>query len=142
MLDQLQAQPDSTFSFDGLELDYFKDVYLNVSHNIEIINGLTLWTGVSMHWRHAVNGTPEVAQRVRLRYNSFAPRLRIEWTPCMYHYYTNGNRKVNIGSRYPTFLIDYERGIKVLNNSGAYERFEFSAEQKSGYGVCIPLPTT
>ena len=130
VLDQLQAQPDSTFSFDGLELDYFKDVYLNVSHNIEIINGLTLWTGVSMHWRHAVNGTPEVAQRVRLRYNSFAPRLRIEWTPCMYHYYTNGNRKVNIGSRYPTFLIDYERGIKVLNNSGVYERFEFSAEQK------------
>ena len=121
--------PDSLFSFDGLELDYFKDVYLNISHNIEIINGLTLWTGVAMHWRYAAESTPEVASRVRLKYNSFAPRLRVEWTPGM-HYYINGNRKVNVGSSYPTFLIDYERGIKIMKNSGEYERFEFSAEQK------------
>ena len=129
VLDQLKQTPDSIFSFDGLELDYFKDVYLNLSHNIEILNGLTVWTGIAMHWRYAVNGTPEVAERVRLRYNSFAPRLRVEWTPGMY-YYMNGHRKINIGSRYPTFLIDYERGIKVMKNFGEYERFEFSAEQK------------
>lgn len=130
VLDQLQAQPDSTFSFDGLELDYFKDVYLNLSHNIEIINGLTLWTGVSMHWRHAVNGTPEVAERVQLKYNSFAPRVRVEWTPGMYYYYANGNRKVNVGSRYPTFILDYEQGIRLLDYSGEYERLEISAEQR------------
>lgn len=129
VLDQLKEMPDSLFSFDGLELDYFKDVYLNISHNIEIINGLTLWTGVAMHWRYAAESTPEVASRVRLKYNSFAPRLRVEWTPGM-HYYINGNRKVNVGSSYPTFLIDYERGIKIMKNSGEYERFEFSAEQK------------
>lgn len=129
VLDQLKQTPDSIFSFDGLELDYFKDVYLNLSHNIEILNGLTVWTGIAMHWRYAVNGSPEVAERVRLRYNSFAPRLRVEWTPGMY-YYMNGHRKINIGSRYPTFLIDYERGIKVMKNFGEYERFEFSAEQK------------
>lgn len=129
VLDQLKQTPDSIFSFDGLELDYFKDVYLNLSHNIEILNGLTVWTGIAMHWRYAVNGTPEVAERVRLRYNSFAPRLRVEWTPGMY-YYINGHRKVNVGSRYPTFLIDYERGIKIMKNFGEYERFEFSAEQK------------
>lgn len=129
VLDQLKQTPDSIFSFDGLELDYFKDVYLNLSHNIEILNGLTVWTGIAMHWRYAVNGTSEVAERVRLRYNSFAPRLRVEWTPGMY-YYMNGHRKINIGSRYPTFLIDYERGIKVMKNFGEYERFEFSAEQK------------
>lgn len=129
VLDQLKQTPDSIFSFDGLELDYFKDVYLNLSHNIEILNGLTVWTGIAMHWRYAVNGTPEVAERVRLRYNSFAPRLRVEWTPGMY-YYMNGHRKINIGSRYPTFLIDYERGIKVMKYFGEYERFEFSAEQK------------
>lgn len=129
VLDQLKQTPDSIFSFDGLELDYFKDVYLNLSHNIEILNGLTVWTGIAMHWRYAVNGTPEVAECVRLRYNSFAPRLRVEWTPGMY-YCMNGHRKINIGSRYPTFLIDYERGIKVMKNFGEYERFEFSAEQK------------
>ena len=129
VLDQLKNLPDSAFSFDGLELDYFKDVYLHASHNIEIINGLNLWTGVTMHWRHT-KSTPEVEARgIRSQYNSFAPRLRLEWTPGMY-YYINGNRKINVGSKFPTFVIDYERGIRILKNSGKYERVEFSAEQK------------
>ena len=127
VLDQLAAMPDSTFSFDGLNLDYFKDIYVSLSHNIEIINGLNLWTGLSMHWRYT-KSTPELDARVRSKYNSFAPRVRIEWTPGMY-YYMNGNRKVNVGSYYPTFIADYERGIKVFKNSGEYERLELSAEQ-------------
>lgn len=127
VLDQLEAMPDSTFSFEGLDLDYFKDIYVNLSHNIEIINGLNLWTGLSMHWRYT-KSTPELDARVRSRYNSFAPRVRIEWTPAMY-YYMNGNRKINVGSYYPTFIADYERGIKVFESSGEYERLELSAEQ-------------
>ena len=129
VLDQLKNRPDSIFSFDGLELDYFKDIYLNIAHNLEIINGLTLWTGLSMHWRYAADASEEVARRVRLKYNSFAPRVRITWTPGMY-YYMNGDRKINVGSRYPTFVVDYERGIRALSYSGEYERCEFSAEQK------------
>lgn len=129
VLDQLKEIPDSIFSFDGLNLDYFKDVYLNVAHNIEIINGLNLWTGISMHWRHT-KSSPEVEARgVRSQYNSFAPRIRIEWTPGMY-YYMNGKRKINVGSRFPTFVADYERGIQLMKHSGKYERLEFSAEQK------------
>lgn len=127
VLDQLAAMPDSTFSFDGLNLDYFKDIYVNLSHNVEIVNGLNLWTGISMHWRYT-KSTPELDTRVRSRYNSFAPRVRIEWTPGMY-YYMNGNRKVNVGSYYPTFIADYERGIKAFKSSGEYERLELSAEQ-------------
>lgn len=127
VLDQLAAQPDSTLSFDGLNLDYFKDVYVNVSHNIEIVNGLQLWTGVAMHWRYT-RSTPEVEARVRSQYNSFAPRLRVEWAPGMY-YYMNGNRKVNVGSRFPTFLLDYERGLHILKNSGKYERIEVAMQQ-------------
>ncbi|WP_291558440.1 DUF5686 family protein [Bacteroides sp.] len=127
VLDQLEAMPDSTFSFDGLNLDYFKDIYVNLSHNIEILNGFSLWTGLSMHWRYT-KSTPELDARVRSRYNSFAPRLRVEWTPGMY-YYMNGNRKVNVGSYYPTFIADYERGIRVFKSSGGYERLELSAEQ-------------
>lgn len=128
VLDQLNAMPDSSFSFDGLELDYFKDVYLNVSHNIEIVNGLNLWTGISMHWRYT-KSTPEVEARVRSRYNSFAPRVRLTWTPGLY-YYMNGNRKIDVGSRFPTFVLDYERGIPVMEHSGTYARLEVSAEQK------------
>lgn len=127
VLDQLEAMPDSTFSFDGLDLDYFKDIYVSLSHDIEIVNGLSLWTGLSMHWRYT-KSTPELNARVRSRYNSFAPRVRVEWTPGMY-YYMNGNRKINVGSYYPTFIADYERGIRVSKSSAEYERLEFSAEQ-------------
>lgn len=127
VLDQLEQMPDSTFSFDGLELDYFKDIYLDVSHNIEIVNGLRLWTGLSMHWRYT-KSTPEVEKRVRSKYNSFAPRVRVEWTPGMY-YYMKGKRKINVGSLYPSFMLDYERGIRLLKNSGTYERIELSIEQ-------------
>lgn len=127
VLDQLKEIPDSTFTFDGLDLEYFKDIYLNLSHNIEIINGLRLWTGISMHWRYT-QSTPEIEEKVRSHYNSFAPRIRLEWTPYM-NYYMNGNRKINIGSKYPTFTVDYERGFKVFPHSGEHERIEMSAEQ-------------
>ena len=127
VLDQLKEIPDSTFTFDGLDLDYFKDIYVNLSHKIEVINGLRLWTGISMHWRYT-ESTPEVDQRVSSHYNSFAPRIRIEWTPAM-TYYMNGNRKVNVGSRYPTFTVDYEKGLKIFKNSGRFDRIEMSAEQ-------------
>ena len=64
VLDQLEQIPDSAFTFDGLELDYFKDVYVDISHNIELCNGLKLGTGLAMHWRYT-KSTPEVEARVR-----------------------------------------------------------------------------
>ena len=41
------------------------------------------------------------------------------------YYYMNGRRKMNVGSSMPTFMLDYERGIKgvfkstVLANVGS-----------------------
>ena len=121
VLDQLKQLPDSTFNFDQLELDYFKDVYLNLFHNIEIVNGLFIKAGVSVHWRYLINNSKVILEKplpdkdwaalrgIRSEYNSFAPRIRIEWTPGMY-YYMNGRRKMNVGSSMPTFMLDYERG--------------------------------
>jgi len=128
VLDQLKQMPDSTFNFDDIDLEYFKDVYVILAHNYELFNGFSLMTGLSMHWRYTAYRNSEVEGRVRTRYNGFAPRIRVSWTPKM-HYYMNGNRKVNIGSRCPTFVVDYEHGLNVLNNSGSYQRLEMSAEQ-------------
>ena len=141
VLDKLKEQPDSTFNFNNVELDYFKDVYLNVFHSVEPVNGLLIKAGVSMHWRYLgvdlspkVEGTLSYAdilktKGIRSEYNSFAPRLRIEWTPGLY-YYMNGNRKMNIRSKMPTFILDYERGMKgVLGSSDGHERFEFDVRQ-------------
>ena len=63
VLDQLKQLPDSTFNFDNVELDYFKDVYLNLFHNIEVVNGLYIKAGVSVHWRYLINNSKLVLEK-------------------------------------------------------------------------------
>lgn len=141
VLDQLKQLPDSTFNFNDVELDYFKDVYLNLFHNIEPVNGLFIKAGVSIHWRYIINKSGLKLEKplpdkdwatlrgIKASYNSFAPRIRVEWTPGMY-YYMNGRRKMNVGSNMPTFMLDYEMGIKgVMGSNGGHERWEFDIQQ-------------
>jgi hypothetical protein len=94
-----------------------------------------------MHWRRlahpdlqnipfASNLSLSVNQTINKEYNSFAPRLRVEWTPHQY-YYMNGRRKMNIGSTLPTFIFDYERGMKgVMGSTGRHERMELDVQQR------------
>ena len=144
VLDKLNALQDSTFNFKDMDLDYFKDIYLNVFHNLEPVNGLMIKLGASMHWRHLMDKSKLklkdfMAQAgggmlqnldIRSEYNSFAPRIRIEWTPGLY-YYMNGRRKMNVGSSMPTFIFDYERGVRgVFNSNDEHERFELEMQHK------------
>ena len=138
VLDKLKMLADDAFDFEKLELDYFKDIYLNVFHSIEPVNGLYIKAGVSAHWRSLVNRQRKELMeifdqiermKIRSEYNSFSPRIRIEWTPGMY-YYMNGRRKMNIKSKMPTFILDYEKGIKgVFNSAEGHERWEFDVQQ-------------
>lgn len=138
VLDKLKMIPDKTFDFEKLELDYFKDLYLDVFHAIEPVNGLYVKAGVSVHKRSLVNRKRKELieiidkiemMKIRSVYNSFSPRIRIEWTPGMY-YYMNGRRKMNVKSKMPTFILDYERGLKgVFGNADGHERWEFDVQQ-------------
>ena len=147
MLDELKAMPDSIFNFDLIHLDYFKDLYFNFRHSFEITNGLDISLGFSAHKRTAVEKSrfvitgdypmppPEFMERFRNTYISFAPRIRVEWTPALY-YYMNGKRKINLRSDYPTFSVDYERGIEgVFKSTGEYERIEFDFQHKIQLGL-------
>lgn len=139
VLDKLKAMPDSSFNFADMDLDYFKDIYMNAFHVLEPVNGLKIKAGVSMHWRYLVNSKREELMdifgkiermQIRSEYNSFSPRIRIEWTPGMY-YYMNGRRKMNVKSKMPTFILDYERGLKgVFGSADAHERWEFDVQQQ------------
>ena len=77
----------------------------------------------------------DIQNKIRNTYLSFAPRVRLEWTPCLY-YYMNGHRKINLRSKYPTFSIDWERGIKgVFGSTGQYERLEFDLQHHIPLGL-------
>lgn len=147
VLDELKAMPDSIFDFDQIHLDYFRDLFFTFRHSLEIVNGLDLSLGFSVHRRTAVQSSnfvfigpgplppPDYLSKFRDAYISFAPRVRVEWTPGMY-YYMNGKRKINLRSLYPTFSVDWERGFKgVFRSTGQYERIEFDLQHKIHLGL-------
>lgn len=158
MLDELKNMPDSVFDFDRVYLDYFNDLYLEVRHSWEIVNGLSLDLGFSMHKRTEANRSlfvatktvqpkeespvttfPEWDGKVRYSYNSFAPRVRLTWTPGQY-YYMNGDHKVNLYSKYPSFSVDWERGIGgVFKSAGTYERIELDIQHSIPLGLMRDL---
>ncbi len=142
VLDELKAFPDSLFDFNLIHLDYFHDLFFNLKHSIEVTNGLKIGVGVSVHRRTPVKKSkfvildpsleipPDYLNKIRTNYISFAPSVRVEWTPGLY-YYMNGRRKMNLYSYFPTFAVDYERGIRgVFNSTGEYERIEFDLQHR------------
>lgn len=155
VLDEIKEMPDTIFDFSKIHLDYFKDFYVDFRHRVEITNGLTLDVGFSAHKRTAgkmsdftpVESLPEgdentnddIVEKFRNEYKSFAPRLVLRWTPGQY-YYMSGERKVNLHSKFPTFSVDWERGVKgVLNSTGVYERIEFDMQHRVSLGVMQTL---
>ena len=54
--------------------------------------------------------SPNILNKFRHTYNSFAPRVRLTWTPGQYYYMT-GDRKVNLHSKYPSISVDWERCV-------------------------------
>lgn len=136
--DELRQLKDSLIDFSKLHLDYFNNMYVQVGNRIELTNGLQLMTGIAMHWRKAVRPSELVSPEgpdqgslwLRPTYTTFAPRLRLTWTPGQY-YYMNGRRKMNLYSRYPTFSFDYERGIRgILGSNGSHERLEADLQHR------------
>lgn len=138
-LDYLKAIPDSVFDFDKVSLPYYNDLYMKLKHRWEIVNGLMLDIKLDMHRR--VNESrhtspvpdnpsePDLSDAlVTDRYNSFAPGMRITWTPGQY-FYRNGRRKVNLHSRYPTLSMDFEHTVNGLfPHSGKYGRLELELQ--------------
>jgi hypothetical protein len=127
--------------YDHIDQLQFRDTYMEVFNSIELANGLELDLGTTSHRRTAtfINKYLETDSTKKdlfhFRYNSFAPRVGLKWTPGLY-YYMSRHRKVNLQSAYPTFSIDWERGIKgIFNSNGAYERLEFDMQQTIDLGL-------
>ncbi|MEG1684609.1 MAG: DUF5686 family protein, partial [Bacteroides sp.] len=147
IMDDLKAIPDSVFNFNLLQLDYFRDFFFSLNHSVEVINGLTFSAGFTVHKRTAIKDskivflTPptdiqlDMLGKLRRTYISFAPHFRIDWTPGLY-YYMSGNRKINLRSKYPSFSLDWERGIKgVFKSNGQYERIELDMQHTVRLGM-------
>lgn len=135
---------DNPLNMSTLKSYQFKDYFLEIYHSLEVVNGLQINVGLSGHRRTAVipgSDLLDIAShnKMNLTFNSWAPRVRIEWTPAQY-YYLSGRRKVNFKSAYPTFSIDWERGIKgMLKSDCGYERWELDMQHTIDFGVLRKL---
>lgn len=138
VLDKLKNETMPKIDFDKLNLEYFNDFHWDFSNRIELFNGFQLTTGIIYHRRSPfqksdigyIFDNPFNTGRIKSTYVSFAPHVRIEFTPRQYYYY-NHYRKINTYSHFPTFSVDWERGLKnVLKSSIDYERFEFEISYK------------
>ena len=124
-----------------------------ISNHLEITNGLSVGLGFMFHRRTPAEHPEESFRQVELpenvaeglqanirpQYNSFAPRIRVEWTPGQY-YYMNGRQKINLKSRFPTFIVDYERGLRnIFKSTGVYERIEFDMQHHIRTGLLSNL---
>lgn len=134
VIDRIKAMKLDSLDFERMNLRYFRNLYLELLHKSEISNGVALLTGLNFHRREMEHNPDKIldSHGVKLKdiYSQFAPHLRITWQPGMY-YYMDGNRKVNIGSRYPTVSWDVEQGINgVLGANSIYTRSELDVQYK------------
>lgn len=132
VLEKLKDKTHQQINFDKLNLDYFNDFYWDLSNCIELFNGFRMTTGVIYHKRtpYRKPDLPNNLNPIPMRYTSFAPHVRLEFTPRQYYYYDNYN-KINTKSAYPTFSVDWERGLKnSMQSTMFYERLEFEINYK------------
>lgn len=131
-LDRIKKIAYDSLNFKDLDLDYFRDFYVNAGVKREISNGFELLVGVNFHKRRLIGVIDERLEeqgiKLKRKYAQFAPHVRIVWQPGMFYYVKDGT-KVNIGSRMPRFTFDIEQGLRgVMGATGEYTRAELDVQ--------------
>lgn len=131
-------------NFDDISVKYYKDYYLKLFNTYEVTNGLLLQTGIDYHirkskdnmskLRSATNDTEPIEDMFGTR-KSFAPFVRISWTPRQYYRY-DGRQKIYERSPFPTFKLELSRSFQnVLGSTSEYNRIEFDISQNIPFGL-------
>lgn len=131
-------------NFDEISVRYYMDYYLKLFNTLEIANGLLLQTGIDYHirkskenrtrLRSATADSEPIEDLFGIR-KSFAPFVRISWTPRQYYRY-DGRQKIYERSPFPTFKLELSRSFQnVLGSTSEYNRVEFDISQNIPFGL-------
>jgi hypothetical protein len=123
--------------------------YLGAGHAIELTNGLLFFSEAQMAFRRSVSeyktGTlvdslfNEVLtdnQPVAFNpYNALYGKLKFEYTPAQ-RYRRDAREKVILGSKWPTFYVQWEKGIPdVVGSEVNFDYLEFGVKQVMNVGL-------
>lgn len=113
--------------FNSYNFHYYRDNRFMVECGYQPIVGLKLSGGLRFHQRRMLKWN-KVADMTSMQrtLRGLAPRIRLEWTPALY-YYRDKHRPVPIRTKWPTFMLDYERSLEFVDKKTRYERIEFDA---------------
>ncbi len=145
IIDEIKEIIPDSINFEDLNLKYYRHYYTALTGQYELFNGFLGEAGIDYHFYDPVK--PDMPSELRTEteegindlidedYRSFTPMFGLQWTPKQYYRY-NGKRKEYVGSHYPTFLIEYSRGIpNILDSNSKYERIEADVQQRIPLGL-------
>lgn len=126
---------------------YFLNNYFAVGHGLEVANGLFVYTEADLALRQSVVGyrTNATADLGGLRdstlpiafdpYQGFYTKLSLKYTPHQ-RYVREPKEKIILGSKWPTFYINWRKGIPgVMKSKADFDYAEFGIEQKINIGI-------
>ncbi len=131
---------DSAFTFDDLQLNYFRHYYVDIKNHIELSNGFLFNAGLAYHShvpveKAVIDPGDEVKEIINHTYNDFVPTLGFIYTPRQF-YRMIGKQKEYVYSYYPTFSVELARAIPgVLNSSSDFGRAEMDIQQSLPMGL-------
>ena len=126
-------------------VNYYQRTNVGIGHRREFINGLYLFTGVDWQNRSDISHLEqftgleqiiEVGEPVTFEaYNAFITDVHITFTPYQ-KYSREPNRKIVLGSKWPTFEFQYKKGWEgVLGSAVDYDYVQFEVRQDLILGV-------
>ncbi|MFL5742161.1 MAG: DUF5686 family protein, partial [Flavisolibacter sp.] len=130
---------------------YFLNNFIGAEHELELTNGLFLFTEADYAWRRSVVGyktNPKVDslfgsvltnnnnQPVNFDpYNAFYTGVRLRYTPGQ-RYIREPKEKVILGSRWPTFYAQWKKGVpNIFGSKVDFDYVEYGMEQNISIGI-------
>lgn len=129
--------------------NFYLNNSLGLGHGLEIANGLFLYTDLEMALRRSVSNyktNPKVDslfgdildnnQAIPFDpYNALYGKIRLAYTPFQ-HYIREPKEKIILGSAWPTFYTEWQKGIpRVFNSKVNFDYLEFGMEQELKLGI-------
>lgn len=144
-VDQIQdSLKNRGLTFEDISVDYYRDYYIKLFNTMEVTNGLLLQTGIDYHIRRSKSNTAklraaspesEPIEELFGTRRSFAPFIRLSWTPRQYYRY-EGRQKIYVRSDFPTFKLELSRSFQdILGSTSEYNRVEFDISQHIPIGL-------
>lgn len=121
--------------------NYINKVYYGVGHEMELVNGIMSDVSLEFADRKPIDKLQLAEWSTELfgdlntprsfdAYREFLVDVRLTFTPNQ-KYYTDGRKKIIVGSKWPTFTLRYKKGIPgVIDSEINFDFLEISAKDE------------